>query len=237
MKFLDLTLETPEKNLACDEALLDSAESGGDEVLRFWEPKNHFVVLGYSNKINSEVNVKTCASRGVPILRRPSGGGTVLQGPGCLNYSLILRIDSRPELQSLTQTNTYVMEKNRQAISTLEKNIRVRGITDLTLNDLKFSGNAQRRKRFFLLFHGTFLMNFDRELMEEVLPMPSKQPCYRGDRRHIDFLTCLPYKADAIKQAMCGAWAVSEPLSEVPFERIEHLDKEHYSSKEWVNKF
>ena len=33
MKYLDLTLPTPEANLACDEALLDWCDAGGSEDL------------------------------------------------------------------------------------------------------------------------------------------------------------------------------------------------------------
>ena len=93
MKYLDRTLGTPQENLACDEALLEVCEEGSaDEILRFWEPRQHFVVLGYSNKVRAEANLDTCRALDVPILRRCSGGGTVLQGPGSLNYALILRI-------------------------------------------------------------------------------------------------------------------------------------------------
>ena len=59
MNYLDLTFPTPEENLACDEALLDWCEAGdGPEVLRFWEPQQHFVVVGYSNRVEREVNVE-----------------------------------------------------------------------------------------------------------------------------------------------------------------------------------
>jgi hypothetical protein len=61
MHLLDLTLPTPAENLACDEALLDLCEEGGaGEVLRFWEPREYFVVVGYANKVASEVNVNAC---------------------------------------------------------------------------------------------------------------------------------------------------------------------------------
>ena len=55
MKLCDLTLATPEENLACDEALLDLCEAGhSGDILRFWEPSRHFVVLGYANKAARE---------------------------------------------------------------------------------------------------------------------------------------------------------------------------------------
>ena len=82
MQYLDLTLPTPHQNLACDEALLDWCEDGYDEeILRLWEPHEYFVVLGYTNKLNTEINSVARATRQLPILRRCSGGGTVLQGP------------------------------------------------------------------------------------------------------------------------------------------------------------
>src|SRR5215475_5161081 len=92
MKWLDLTLPAPEENLACDEALLDLCDDGFDhEILRCWEPQQHFVVVGYSERVEKEVDRAACAARNIPVRRRTTGGGTVLQGPGCLNYSLILK--------------------------------------------------------------------------------------------------------------------------------------------------
>jgi len=62
MKHLDLTLATPAENLACDEALLDWCEEGhrADEILRFWEAKEYFVVIGYANKAATEANLSAC---------------------------------------------------------------------------------------------------------------------------------------------------------------------------------
>src|SRR3974390_2970723 len=102
MKLLDLTLATAADNLACDEALLNWSETGhGGEILRFWEPREHFVVVGYANEVNREVNVAACREKKIPIFRRCSGGGTVVQGPGCLNYALILNIATRPSLATI----------------------------------------------------------------------------------------------------------------------------------------
>src|SRR2546422_3154717 len=67
MHLLDLTFPTPAENLACDEALLDLCEQGGaGEVLRFWEPREYFVVVGYANKVASEVNLAACRGLAQP---------------------------------------------------------------------------------------------------------------------------------------------------------------------------
>jgi lipoate-protein ligase A len=211
MKILDLTLPSPQENLTLDDTLLEECEKNKNcETLRFWESPTVFAVLGYSNKIESEINELSCQERQIPILRRSSGGGTVLQGPGCLNFSLILRMERSPHFRGIQSTNTFIMEQHRQAIeSVVGKPIEVRGITDLAIKGLKFSGNAQRRKRDAFLFHGTFLHDFDLPLIEKFLSMPSKQPCYRQNRPHTQFLTNLKIPPAKIKQALTDCWQSS----------------------------
>ena len=157
MKLLDLTLSTPAENLACDEALLDVCDEHGGETLRFWESPVPFVVVGYGNRVVSEVNVEECQRRSIPILRRCSGGGTVVQGPGCLNYNLTLRWDETGPLASVTATNQFIMQRNRSALEQLlGVEVSVQGHTDLAFREasssswMKFSGNAQRRRSFFM---------------------------------------------------------------------------------------
>jgi lipoate-protein ligase A len=237
MKWLDLTFPTPAENLACDEALLDDCEEqGGPEVLRFWEPANYFVVVGFSNHVAQEVNVPACEKNNIGIFRRCSGGGTVLQGPGCLNYTLILRIDRNPALHTITSANGFIMERHRDALGALlGQKVEMLGHTDLAWDGLKFSGNAQRRKRQALIFHGTFLLDFDLTLMEKYLLMPSRQPDYRHDRPHGRFVRNLSVAAKKIKEALRQAWGADAALEAAPDCRS--LVEEKYSRDDWNFKF
>jgi lipoate---protein ligase len=239
MKCLDLTLVSPGANLACDDALLNACEAtGAGEVLRFWEPAMPFVVVGYANRIEDEVEVEACDRRQIPILRRCSGGGTVLQGAGCLNFTLIFDAENHPELATVPGTNQFIMERQRMALATLgEQEIAVRGHTDLTLGHRKFSGNAQRRRRRALIFHGTFLLQFELALVAELLKFPSKQPDYRQSRNHLDFLTNLPQPAAAVKRALQEVWGAHEPFEHVPWTEIETLERAQYSQDSWNRKF
>lgn len=239
MKFSPLTLPSPAENLACDEALLEAVEQGEcDEVLRVWSAPSYFVVVGYSNRVETEVNVPFCRSQGVPVLRRCTGGGTVLQGPGCLNYSLILRIGNSTPLTGITHTNEYIMGRNRDALTPLlGPNLQVQGHTDLTRNGLKFSGNAQKRKLRALLFHGTFLLGLDPGMVEQTLRMPSKQPGYRENRAHRDFIVNLEVSAHELEHALAQGWEAHEALTNVPTEAIARLVREKYNCTEWNWKF
>jgi lipoate-protein ligase A len=235
MKYCELTLPTAAENLACDEALLELCEEGvTGELLRFWEPSQPFVVVGYGNHAESEVNLPFCEQHEVPVLRRCTGGGTVLQGPGCLNYSLILKIENAGPLQSVSGTNRFVMQRHQLALANLlSKPIEVEGHTDLAIGGLKFSGNAQRRKKDSLIFHGSFLLNFDIGLVEKTLRLPSKQPSYRANRTHSDFLMNLAAEPSLVKETLRVAWEAAEPFCDIPSERILHLVAEKYGRKEW----
>ena len=235
MKHLDLTLPTPQENLACDDALLELCEEGFDhEILRFWEPREYFVVLGRSGKMEAEVHVDSCKENRIPILRRSSGGGTVLQGPGCLNFSLILRMLPSGPLKSISQTNTFVMNYHKEALERILGNgVEVQGTSDLTLRGLKFSGNAQRRKRHFVLFHGTFLCHFDIPLIEKFLRVPLKQPAYRKNRLHQEFLTNLCVSPSLIRSALQKAWQAGETFDDLPAHRVRELAKNRYAKDEW----
>jgi lipoate-protein ligase A len=239
MKFLDLSLPEPAENLAADEALLDTAEAGaGGEVLRCWESPLPFVVIGYANKTDTEVNRAACAELQVPVLRRCSGGGTVVQGPGCLNYSLVLEIAALSALGGITSTNRFIMERNRDALARLLKRpVEIQGHTDLTLGGLKFSGNAQRRKKKFLLFHGTLLLDYDLSRITRLLPFPSLQPDYRQNRAHQVFLTNLHAPTALVKEVLREAWQAGQPLLNPPLETIRALTRDRYSKADWNEKF
>ena len=239
MRWLDLTFPTPAENLAGDEALLELCEAGfAGEALRFWESPTHFVVVGYANKVASEVDVAACHADGIPVLRRCSGGGTVLQGPGCLNYALVLRMDGHHDLESITSANCYIMKRNAAALSKiLAKPVSAEGFTDLALEGRKFSGNAQRRKRTHLLFHGTFLLNFDLGLIERYLLAPSREPEYRHGRKHRDFLRAVAIGREELKGALRAEWNATDGWSTPPEEPLKRLVMEKYSRDEWNLKF
>ena len=239
MKYLDLTLSSPAGNLACDEVLLNRAETGqSGDLLRFWEPKQPFVVLGYANQAEREVNLPACRELGIGVYRRCSGGGTVLQGPGSLDYTLVLGLENHPELGTITGANRFIMECNRSAMEkVLGRPVQIEGHTDLAIGEFKISGNAQRRKRRYLLFHGTFLLEFDLDLIERVLRPPSKEPPYRRGRKHAAFVTNAQIPAKQVKAALCAEWG-AETVGEVPpMGEIDQLVVDKYVRDDWNLRF
>jgi lipoate-protein ligase A len=235
--FLSLALPTLADNLALDEALLLDAEAGAScEVLRLWHWPSRVVVLGAGGIIDDDVNVSACENDGVPLARRASGGGTVLLGPGCLLFSLVLRMDRAAELAHIGASYRFILGRIAEALGDLQPGIEFSGTSDLAVAGRKFSGNAQQRKRHFLLHHGTLLHAFDLGVVGRYLTLPPRRPAYRADRPHRDFLMNLPDRSDAITERLRRAWDARRERTNYPAELVRQLVAEKYSQAEWVRR-
>jgi len=235
MRLLDLTLSTPEDNLALDEALLNEAEESSEprETLRLWESPETFVVLGRNSQVAQEVNLESCEARGIKILRRASGGASIVTARGCLMYGVVLSYETRPALRSLDEAHRFVLETMLSALRPLVSDVERQGTSDLAIGNEKFSGNSVRCKRRTMLYHGTLLYDFDLPLVETCLTMPPRQPEYRRNRTHRAFLTNLPASAQALRDAVASAWQARPDDTSWPNQRVRDLVASRYGQRDW----
>lgn len=234
--FQDFTARTLAENLAIDEAFLLAAEAGqGGELLHFWEWPEAAVVLGAGSRLAQDVDEAACQADGVPILRRSSGGGTVLLGAGCLLYSLVLSYDRAAALADIRSSYCYIIDRIRDALADAVPGIECAGTSDLAVAGRKFSGNAQQRKRRHLLHHGSLLYAFDLERIGRYLRAPARQPEYRHGRAHEAFLMNLPLGAEEIKRRLQSAWQATTPTNDIPPDFVSQLLTK-YNSVEWTRR-
>lgn len=235
MHFLDATWTSIEANLAVDEALLEQAERGeqASEILRTWEPQVTAIILGRSSRVQDEVNATLAEDDRVPILRRASGGASVVVAPGCLAYSLLLSYQSRPELRMIDVLHRFVTEKMVAALLPLESRIRAAGTCDLVLDDCKVSGNSVRCRRDWLLYHGTLLIDMDLSVIDRYLQHPPREPDYRKRRPHGQFTANLNLPREGIVANLKQAWTCSGRPATVPDKLIATLMQEKYCNRAW----
>jgi len=237
MDFLDLTLPSPAENLALDEALLLAAEAGDSgEALRLWEWPAPVVVLGSGCRLTEDVDEAACVADAVPILRRASGGGTVLLGRGCLLYTLILSYERSADLREIRPSYHHILGRIGQALADGSGRIEQAGISDLALEGRKFSGTAQQRKRSFLLHHGTLLYDFDPELLPRYLRQPQRQPAYRAGRDHLAFVGNLPLPRGELKRRLRAVWNATEEMIHGSTEAVRRLSADKYDRVEWTRR-
>lgn len=237
---LDLTLQTPAENLALDEALLSAARDrplGG--ILRFWEAFGPAVVLGASRRLNEDVRLDSCQADGVPILRRSSGGGTVVIGPGALNVTVVLPEAAAPGLSAVASAQEFVLQRIAGALASAERPVKVQGLGDLTIGGRKFGGSAQRRIRDWFLVHCSILYDFPLDRISRYLALPGRQPAYRAGRSHDDFLMNLGLPRKIIFGSICAAWSPAfelSPTRDVPHQILENLLSERFANRSWIDR-
>jgi lipoate-protein ligase A len=232
MTLLDLTLPTAAENVALDEALLQAAEEGaGGEVLRVWEPAGYAVVVGAGGSVAIDVDRAACDADGVPVVRRASGGGTVLLGPGCLCVSAVLRIG--PGTDSIPGTAAFVMGRLRDALAPVVPGVGIAGFGDLAVDGRKLAGSAQQRKRRHLLYHVSLLCGLDPGRVARYLRPPERQPDYRGGRDHAAFLATLPIGVSELRGRVVAAWGPAGAYPDPPVGRVRELVAEKYGRDEW----
>jgi len=239
MQRLILTLGTPEQNLALDEALLDLAEDGGlaGGLLRLWESPQRIVVLGRSSRYGREVDQEACRRQGVAVLRRSSGGASIVAGPGCLMYSVIVAYAAEPHLRAIDQAHAFVLDRHVTALGRHVPGVAREGTSDLVVGERKFSGNSLRAKRRALLYHGTLLYDFPLAEIACLLKQPPRQPDYRRGRDHRDFVMNVPLDAHQLQQILIDAWHAGEELPAWPRTAVDQLVRCRYSCQAWTGAF
>jgi len=238
---LDVTLPSVALNLALDEAYLIEADAGrGRPLLRFWEATDYAVVLGASRRVGEDVLADVCRADGVPILRRTSGGGTVVVGPGALNVSVILPEGWAPGLGAVDVAHRHVLEWIAASIGRAGPPVSLEGRGDLALCGRKCGGSAQRRLKHWFMVHCSILYDFAIDRVVRYLTIPQRQPAYRAGRAHQDFLSNLGLPRRILTEAIARDSLAGSCLSRtpvLPLAVVQTLVSEKFSNPAWVERF
>lgn len=146
------------------------------------------VVVGLSGKEDTLVYMDQCKTDGIQVLKRFTGGGTVLTDYNTFYVSFILNVKDTEgiknayprEIMKWTSDFIYSPAFGDEAFSLREN--------DYVIDDLKIGGNAQSISGNRFVHHTSFLYDFDDEMMMKYLKNPAKQPEYRENRNHDEFL-------------------------------------------------
>lgn len=143
------------------------------------------VVLGISGKVDELVNRAHLERYPIPLIRRFSGGGTVVVGPHTLFATFIV---NRPDMPTVACYPESILRWTETLYSPLlPEGVFQLNENDYGVGDRKFGGNAQYLCRDRWLHHSSLLWDFEDMAMEYLL-QPKRQPQYRANRSHKDFL-------------------------------------------------
>ena len=142
-----------------------------DDIFLLWQNSPAVVVGSYQN-ICREVHVEALRQRGIPVVRRISGGGTVYHDLGNVNYTYIIRTNGALDYDA-------VLSPVIAALNAIGVPARKNRTCDIAIGDLKISGSAQRMIKGRLLHHGTLLFSSDLSVLDQITTH-RKNDCFQS---------------------------------------------------------
>ncbi len=242
-------------NMALDEAILNMViKRRSLNTLRFykWDPST--ASIGRNQSLNNEVNVSFAEEKGFNIVRRITGGGAVFHDEKReITYSIICPIKFLENLGAKKVIDQFeIITKGITlglTLFDLKPEKEIIHCPALLLDGKKFSGNAQIRKKGFILQHGTILLDLDPELMYSVLKAPEnveKSRMVRSVRakcigikdylKNYDELELINSLKRGFEKSL-GINLEEGSFIESEMELAEKLVHDRYSNEKWLKKY
>jgi len=140
----------PYFNLAAEEYVL---KNFSEDCFMLWRNAPSIIVGKHQNTL-AEINLDYVQANDIRVVRRLSGGGAVFHDLGNLNFTFIVSGEDG-KLVDFRKFTKPILE----VLQELDVEARFEGRNDLTINGLKFSGNAEHVYRNRTLHHGTLLFS------------------------------------------------------------------------------
>jgi lipoate-protein ligase A len=157
--------------MGADESLLESVAAGGAPVFRLYGWAPPAVSIGYFQRLNDVIDMDSCKSNGVDVVRRVSGGGAVFHQAE-LTYSILLPLSHPLAEGGIELSFERLCSGIVKGLSMLGVVSRFKPVNDIYAGQKKISGSAQIRRKHCLLQHGTVLLDAGAELMFKLLKLP-----------------------------------------------------------------
>ncbi len=209
------------EQLKLEEALL-RADNGNWCIINEGTPDKS-IVMGLSGKADELIDLPKAARDSIPIIRRFSGGGTVIVDKETLFVTFIFNKESHPfpayPMELMQWSHAIYQEAFKSHTPLLLRE------NDYAIGEKKCGGNAQYISRTRWLHHTSFLWDFNPQSMHYLLH-PKRTPKYRAERSHLDFLcklsTIFPSK-ELLLTSLKTHLNLLYGLTEIPLEQASQI--------------
>ncbi len=152
-------------------------------------PERRFIVLGRGSDPGAAFHPEPVLRDGIPVLKRPSGGETVILSPETLVIAVVQ--NGVP----LSSPHRYFKSYSEIIMQILQRfglrNLHQRGISDICIGEKKILGSSIYWHHQKLLYHAVLNVGEPLENLERYLKHPPREPDYRSRRSHAEFVTSL----------------------------------------------
>lgn len=160
-----------------------------DSQIFTWVPDKVYVVLGQRDSIDKAVNDVISKKHNATILKRPSGGHSVVLTPKTV---VVAMTHLGKTLKDIKPTFAKSIDIIIRALSKQDvKNLQIKGISDIVIGDKKITGSSMYFAKTKLFFHAVINLSEKPDFIAQFLKHPETEPDYRQKRNHSEFITSL----------------------------------------------
>ncbi|MFP4037008.1 MAG: lipoyl protein ligase domain-containing protein [Desulfobacteraceae bacterium] len=170
------------EGLAVDDTLPRSVEEQGSPPILHLYSFVPSAIVGKYQDIEAALDLDRCKTRGIEYNRRSTGGGTVIMGPDVVSLGLGINID-HPGLGGGGVAGVFSSLSKALSLGLERLGIRAsfRPKNDLEVEGRKIAGlSAASEAGKSLLFHTSLLVDFDLELMPDIMRTPAAKLSDKG---------------------------------------------------------
>lgn len=193
-RFIDTGASNAFTNMSIDEAMLQAHEEGlTPPTLRVYEWSPAALSVGFFQNIAEDIDEQKCRQKGVDIVRRKTGGRSVLHKDE-LTYSVVAsgrcgfpysvsgsyKAISEGLIAAYRKIGMEVYLAPHREDPVAAACFNAASFGDLTCQGLKIAGSAQFRRKEYLLQHGSLPISLDTKLLFSLLKFPSETSREKG---------------------------------------------------------
>lgn len=202
-------LSPPVLSFDFDQDLLERMRASNLPRFKIYPFPFKALVAGHGSNLSKEIRLPLCVQNHIPLYRRMGGGCSVFLDPGNLIVSIAFPARGISGIQRLfNRCNDWLIQGFHAMGLT---GIYQDGISDLVMDNRKIGGSCFYRAKGVGYYSAAILFSPDLRLMGKYLRHPPRQPVYRRNRPHSEFVTHLDGYMEGMTMADLSA-ALSKTL-------------------------
>ncbi|NCO61151.1 MAG: hypothetical protein COZ70_06830 [Deltaproteobacteria bacterium CG_4_8_14_3_um_filter_51_11] len=205
-------------------------------------------IVGKYQDIEAALRLDRCRARGIEYNRRSTGGGTVIMGPTVVALGLGINVDYPGLKKGIGGVFESLASVLISSMETLGVNAGFRPKNDIEVGGRKLAGlSAASEEGRALLFHTSLLVDFDVDLMTDIMNAPVIKLQDKGYNCFSQRMTTINELAgravpmsevmDAIQASFENEFKISfrpDRPNEKELEALEGFIKNRYTKTEWI---
>ena len=177
-----------------------SFDENTPDTITIMNPIQTYACIGFFQELEKEIDVEFCNNNNIPVIRREIGGGAVLLDNNQIFFHFIF--NKLKVTRDVAKIYSIFLEPVVNTYVKLGLNVCHRPINDLQIDGKKIGGTGAAEIGNSTVVVGSFMLDFNYELMPQILKVPSEKFRDKVYQNVKDYVTTIKKEFGIIGQAL-----------------------------------